>query len=237
METFHQTGTKQAAILRGSGERARPRDLPAPGATGTLVLFYVACWFALVSGLLEGAGLLAFQRVNWAQWARVLHVSKEILWISPIVDLVFFLLIALAVALLSRVQRRMPGLRVLVFILTFLSAYDWLLVTGRLYKRACLLLALGIAVAFTRWLKKHEVPAVRFWERSVPALLGIFVLLLISIEGGKRLEESYATSHLPPSAPGSPNVLLIVIDTLRADHLSAYGYSRPTTPRIASLAS
>jgi len=131
----------------------------------------------------------------------------------------------------------MPGLRVLVFILTFLSAYDWLLVTGRLYKRACLLLALGIAVAFTRWLKKHEVPAVRFWERSVPALLGIFVLLLISIEGGKRLEESYATSHLPPSAPGSPNVLLIVIDTLRADHLSAYGYSRPTTPRIASLAS
>ncbi|MCH9649126.1 MAG: sulfatase [Deltaproteobacteria bacterium] len=32
-----------------------------------------------------------------------------------------------------------------------------------------------------------------------------------------------------------PNVLLIVIDTLRADHLSCYGYERPTTPRIDAL--
>ncbi len=33
-----------------------------------------------------------------------------------------------------------------------------------------------------------------------------------------------------------PNILLIVIDTLRADHLSAYGYSRPTSPHIDALA-
>lgn len=32
-----------------------------------------------------------------------------------------------------------------------------------------------------------------------------------------------------------PNVLLIVIDTVRADHLSCYGYERPTTPRIDAL--
>ncbi len=35
---------------------------------------------------------------------------------------------------------------------------------------------------------------------------------------------------------GSPNVLLISIDTLRADHLSCYGYGRPTSPTIDSLA-
>ena len=33
-----------------------------------------------------------------------------------------------------------------------------------------------------------------------------------------------------------PNVLLIVIDTVRADHLSAYGYPRPTSPTLAQLA-
>ena len=32
------------------------------------------------------------------------------------------------------------------------------------------------------------------------------------------------------------NVLFILVDTLRADHLSAYGYERPTSPAIASLA-
>jgi len=38
-------------------------------------------------------------------------------------------------------------------------------------------------------------------------------------------------------APPRSNVLLIVIDTLRADHLGAYGYARPTSPRLDALAS
>ena len=33
----------------------------------------------------------------------------------------------------------------------------------------------------------------------------------------------------------SPNVVLIVLDTLRADHLSAYGYARKTTPFLDSI--
>jgi len=33
-----------------------------------------------------------------------------------------------------------------------------------------------------------------------------------------------------------PSILLVTIDTLRADHCSAYGYARPTTPRLDVLA-
>ena len=33
-----------------------------------------------------------------------------------------------------------------------------------------------------------------------------------------------------------PNLLLVTIDALRADHLSSYGYGRPTTPRLDGLA-
>ncbi len=33
-----------------------------------------------------------------------------------------------------------------------------------------------------------------------------------------------------------PNILLIVVDTLRADHLGCYGYDRPTSPNIDILA-
>lgn len=39
-----------------------------------------------------------------------------------------------------------------------------------------------------------------------------------------------------PEADARPNVLLIVIDTLRADHLSTYGYDRETSPNIDELA-
>jgi arylsulfatase A-like enzyme len=44
------------------------------------------------------------------------------------------------------------------------------------------------------------------------------------------------TARLPPAAPSAPNVLLIVVDTLRSDHLSSYGYSRQTSPAIDALA-
>src|SRR5207248_9221490 len=33
-----------------------------------------------------------------------------------------------------------------------------------------------------------------------------------------------------------PDVVVIVLDAVRADHLSAYGYARPTTPVIDGLA-
>lgn len=40
-----------------------------------------------------------------------------------------------------------------------------------------------------------------------------------------------------PGAPGGrPNVVVYVIDTLRADHLGCYGYGRPTSPRIDAFA-
>jgi len=38
------------------------------------------------------------------------------------------------------------------------------------------------------------------------------------------------------SAPDSGPIVLIVVDTLRADHVSCYGYPRPTTPNICQLA-
>jgi arylsulfatase A-like enzyme len=42
----------------------------------------------------------------------------------------------------------------------------------------------------------------------------------------------------PPRTHSSspPNVVVIVVDTLRADHMSLYGYARPTTPNLDRLA-
>ena len=195
-----------------------------------------AFWFGVVAGLIEGLLLLAFQRINWQQWGRGIHVSSEILWISPLVDTVFFLLIASAVALVGRFIPRLPGFRVVVFLLTFLSVYDWLALTNRLYRRSCLLLALGIATAFIRWIKKRESAATVLVRKSIWWIFAAFVLTFSGIQGGKWLHERVATADLAVAAPGSPNVLVIVIDTLRADHVSSYGYSRATTPEIDRLA-
>jgi choline-sulfatase len=36
--------------------------------------------------------------------------------------------------------------------------------------------------------------------------------------------------------PARPDIVLVTLDTVRADHTSAYGYDQPTTPRLAELA-
>jgi arylsulfatase A-like enzyme len=43
-------------------------------------------------------------------------------------------------------------------------------------------------------------------------------------------------AHAPGHEPVRPNIVLVTIDTLRADHLSAYGYPRRTSPALDALA-
>lgn len=38
------------------------------------------------------------------------------------------------------------------------------------------------------------------------------------------------------SGPDGPSILLVTLDTTRADHLSGYGYPKPTSPRLDLLA-
>jgi arylsulfatase A-like enzyme len=40
----------------------------------------------------------------------------------------------------------------------------------------------------------------------------------------------------PPAAPGAPDVILVSLDTTRADHMSTYGYARETSPNLTALA-
>jgi arylsulfatase A-like enzyme len=55
---------------------------------------------------------------------------------------------------------------------------------------------------------------------------------------GKGARLAWSRTFLAPPAPATPaaqpNVVLIVVDTLRADHLTPYGYRRATSPAIAA---
>ncbi|MFT7669149.1 MAG: arylsulfatase A-like enzyme [Planctomycetota bacterium] len=65
-------------------------------------------------------------------------------------------------------------------------------------------------------------------HRTVPTTRSaIFALSLTAILFGCAAEEAPLAS--------SPNVVIIVLDTVRADHLSSYGYELDTTPNIDAL--
>ena len=71
----------------------------------------------------------------------------------------------------------------------------------------------------------------RFWGAVV--LPAVLLLVLLSVIPQQRNAGSGATTE----EGNETNVLLIVADALRPDHMSLYGYQRPTTPRLDEWAS
>lgn len=64
----------------------------------------------------------------------------------------------------------------------------------------------------------------------------ILVFLLIAVGGAVALFIVPPGHRHVQRKSDRPNVLLICLDTTRADHLSCYGYDRATTPRLDALA-
>ena len=86
--------------------------------------------------------------------------------------------------------------------------------------------ALGIA--------SRRFCAGRSWsvfQRSWPMVLGLAATPVVTDQ--IKLSRERAR---PMPAPGSPNVLLIVLDTVAAGHLNLYGYDRPTSTTLVELA-
>lgn len=87
---------------------------------------------------------------------------------------------------------------------------------------------------------QDEGPGWRWFDARVPleTLSGSTATLILETESsGKR---GYGLWGAPiveqPATKERPNVILIAVDTLRADRLSAYGYDRNTSPHIDRLA-
>jgi len=54
---------------------------------------------------------------------------------------------------------------------------------------------------------------------------------------GAQSAEARSGEPTSPAAPTErPHIVLVTLDTVRADHTSAYGYNKPTTPVLAKLA-
>ncbi len=71
------------------------------------------------------------------------------------------------------------------------------------------------------------------WSRFGLSCLLLSALLLAAGWTSRAKEPA----DKPADKPAKPNILLVVVDTLRADRLGAYGFERDTSPNIDKLAS
>jgi arylsulfatase A-like enzyme len=130
----------------------------------------------------------------------------------------------------------------------FLAILALLLAIPGLHWLATLILAAGLSSALTRRISSNEARFARMIRLTLPALVVALSLILGTAAGRAALAgKGFATlgrdemtavtrGRLAPKSEGRPNVLLIVLDTVRAESLSLYGAERKTSPRLVRLA-
>ena len=191
-----------------------------PGPASILVW---AAWFGLVGGALE---LAVFLARCWYFDPRNVNAGRHFPWMFPAAGL----LIALGPGLVLAVAARVVSARVAVGALSF-PAYLGILFRMPIATAACLVLAAGLALRTAGPVGRRAAGFDGFARKSLIVMVGLLVLVAAWCARGRT--NPRGTS---PAPPGASNVLLIVLDTVRAESLSLYGYGRATTPNLARLA-
>jgi arylsulfatase A-like enzyme len=199
-------------------------------------LLILGAWLGIAYGLLEGLEFTALGFVPGALAWRSGNAPR-VLWVAPLVYGLAFTIVAALVAMVARVARRIDWAPVLFFVLAAAGGYLGASLQGELFSPwSSALLGVGAATQLTRLFRRHRETWTRAIHRSLPALaMGVAAIALIEV-GAARLSEWWQLRRLPALTGQPPNVLLLVLDTLRADHVSSYGYHRPTTPHLDRLA-
>jgi arylsulfatase A-like enzyme len=199
----------------------------------------------VASGLLELAVLMiqvrGFHLVDWS----TLMISRHGGWMIPltgasVVVPLGLALVAPALLLAAHRVRRRPELDAPG------PAWDWagmvlgtLLLLGPLsairgfHPMAPFAVSIGVGFRIRRLL----VRPTPLWRRGIhgAAMIGVGVLALLVLTQW-HADASGPERHMARMGRKDPSLLWIVVDTLRADRMSLYGYSRPTTPELEAWA-
>lgn len=186
-----------------------------------------AASFSVLASVLELI-VLALKRFAFD---RPVHHSIDVIWAKPLVNLVLFLGGALV---LWGLQRLVPKLtaRALTGLLLFVAWGSVLLTIIPGSPVAMLMLAGGLA---TQGSRLFQSPTADLRLRRVAAVL----VAMIGVGSGTMLfREARRASSMTGTAPAdAPNVLLVILDTVRAASLGLYGAPRDNTPGLEALAS
>jgi arylsulfatase A-like enzyme len=223
---------------------AREASIRAGQASRVGPVFVIAAWFGLVAGFAEASLFTVIRYVpRLMTWSlRQVNVSFDFLWTAPLVNLVLFLAIAalcvpfMLIAAIVRKPTAAATAQMAIVVFVWLTCYIVLSLPTRLQTSAILVLSTGVAIQVWRTVRGDVSLWVGWLRRSLVWLVVLVAAVAAFVRGTTVMLEARKTRALPPAAEGAPNVLLIVMDTVRADHMASYGYARVTTPFLDGLA-
>lgn len=191
-----------------------------------------AIWFGALTALGQTAAVTAVRTFT----TRTVFITRDIVWRAPVANIVLYAVLGAVLVALMRRASRATALGLLAGLFVFVAVVGPVLQLPRLHPYAALLLAAGVAVQAARFARERHLWTGLAIRRTMPWVAVPCALLaagyLVTREVGVRRAEA----GLPQARAQAPNVLLIVLDTVRARSLSLYGYERPTSPRLDAFA-
>jgi arylsulfatase A-like enzyme len=178
-------------------------------------------WFGVVAGLLE-SGYRAYHTLE--------NPWPHSLWLAPLASGALFGSVGVVLTMVLR-DRGLPSTRLALGLILTMALSGWVfLVAPEVYPGAAVVLAAGIATVLSRVLAQYfhlTWPVIANSGRvALLVTLGMMGWTMPSALG------PLAAANGVPSAAGGRNVVLLVLDTVRASELSMLGYQRPTTPNL-----
>lgn len=191
---------------------------------------------ALLGGVLAGLLESLSHFIRYWGFEGMLPLGWYMVWMPAVANGAVFLVLGLLLAVAARLAPRLLTPARLVGLLVFLAAMAALRVLDNSLSVLTVdLIALGLGVRIGSWAGKR-FEALRRWALPAAAALVLLTAALAAgVEVGERLTERRAARQ-PAARDGAPNVLLLVLDTVRRLNLSVFGYERRTTPELEALA-
>jgi arylsulfatase A-like enzyme len=205
-------------------EAAAPRAIAQPRC-----YLLLAIWFTIIAGFLE-LGIL-WGRVFFQGQVLAGSTNPHLPWRTLLAELLIYGTIGGALFLWAKWRPRWLSLGVAGFLMGLPLVFTLRGIFSQTPWHAWVVLNVGVAVGIGR-LASSFFHGIR---RTLWVLVPAALLLCLSVGLKDRVTEYRAMAGLPPAKP-APNVLLVVLDTVRAQSMSLYGYQLDTTPRIAEWA-
>lgn len=199
--------------------------------------FLLAVWFGLVSG---GAEALVMATLYWLHLCELDLVSPYV-WVIPISNVVVLAIPGLVLFILARFRVVSSHLGVITFLLTFALSANLILAIGEMRLAglawwATVLLAGGLATQAGRFALKHPEGFHRLVARTTPLLIATIGIVAVATLANDALKRRDLAQNIPAASVDAPNVVFIVLDTVRAKSMSLYGHGQPTTPNLEQWA-
>jgi arylsulfatase A-like enzyme len=167
---------------------------------------------------------------------RQLNAGHDVVWMAPLSNVIWLGCAAIAAIAL---RRFVPSRTAVVLPLTMVFAPAVLAIIWlypKIHLEAGVLLAVGLAVQASRMVASRLPAIERLLRRWAPSVVVGALMVSLAVVGWFRVREWRAMAALPASPAGAPNVLLLILDTVRSFNTSTYGYGRETTPVLSSIA-